>query len=102
MGQNAIERRPQVARPRRRRIVGVVGEHIEQVAPQDRPARGHGGAQVRIADRDDDKGGGQYEVRSGRRLEQGAEVRGRERSGSGFGRNAFHASARRGIVPLCD
>jgi hypothetical protein len=58
------------------RVVGVVGEDLEQPAAQDVLAPGHGGVQVGVAHRHDHQPRVQDQIASRRRLEQGPEVQG--------------------------
>ena len=56
------------------RIVGVVGENLEQVFSQHRFAPGHGGAGIRITDADDDQLGVQDQEETGQALDDRAIV----------------------------
>src|SRR5690242_1791646 len=77
---HAIERRAQVADPGGRRVVGVVGEHLEQSAADDLVALGHRGGEIRLVYGRDGEVGRQDEIRAGRRLEQETIVRGGDRA----------------------
>jgi hypothetical protein len=69
-----LERRAQVADAGRGRIVGVVGEDVEDAAPEDVVAADHGRGQVRLAHRDDAKVGIEHQEQTRRTLEQRPKV----------------------------
>ena len=73
-GQHPAQRRVQVPHAVGGGIVGVVGKHLEQVAPDDGLAPGQRRLQVGVADRQDGEVGRQDEVQPGKGLEQHPEV----------------------------
>src|SRR5262245_16631901 len=70
-----VERCRQVADAGRLRVVGVVGEDVEQPSARDLLALGHRGLEVGVAGRDDAQLWVEDQVETRRTLEQGAEVR---------------------------
>lgn len=63
--EHRIERGAQIAGAGRTRIIGVVGENLEETPADDRVAMGHGGCEVGIADGDDLKIAIEHQEESG-------------------------------------
>ncbi len=76
VADDAIERCLEIAGAGGGGIVGIVGEHVEESAPDDLVAPRHRRAQVRVAHRDDDEVGRQHQIESGRGFEQQAVIDG--------------------------
>jgi hypothetical protein len=74
------ERGTEVANARRLRIVGVVGEHVEELAADDVLTLRHRRVEVGVAGRNDRQVRGEDEVESWRRLEKRPEVGGGKRT----------------------
>ena len=73
--EDSLKRGAQVANAGGSSVARVVGEHVEDPAPQDRRPLGHGRAQVGVAHGDDDELAVQHQVQPGRGLEQSPKLR---------------------------
>ena len=77
--QHALQGSAQIADAGGRRIIRIVGEDFKEVATDDRITRGHGGAKVSVAGRNNREVRGKDEIEPGRTLEQRLKIGGSRR-----------------------
>lgn len=66
---DTLQRGPEIAHPLGGGVVGIIGEDVEQSAPEDVLASGHRRVRVGIADRDNRKVGEEHQIQTGSCLE---------------------------------